>query len=56
MRWLIFVFFVSLGALLFVAAALARHVFQCAKLRRKPVASAGRAPGPHEEADQDLEP
>ncbi len=56
MRWLIIVLLVSLLALLFAAAGLARHIFECAKLRRKPVSGAGTAPDPAEEPDLDTEP
>jgi len=61
MRWLMMVFLVSLGVLLFAAAGVAHHIWlQRAKLRRKPPAGAGPAldpaRDPAEETDQELEP
>ena len=46
MRWLMIALLVSLGALLFVAAGVARHILlQRSVLRRKPPGSAGPVPG-----------
>jgi hypothetical protein len=56
MRWLIIALLVSLGALLFAAAGMARHIWvQRAKLRRKPPAGAGHAVGVREETDLESE-
>jgi hypothetical protein len=52
MRWLMISLLVSLVALLFVAAGVAHHIrAQHKLLRRKPVASAGEAFEPTEEAE-----
>ncbi|MGA2674565.1 MAG: hypothetical protein ABSE99_15200 [Terracidiphilus sp.] len=52
MRWLLIGLLVSLGALLFAAAALARHIWlQRAKLGFKPSAGPGRAVDPSGGAD-----
>jgi len=61
MRWLMIGLLVSLGALLFAAAGVARHIWlQHTKLRSEPAASAGPASGlafdPAEEPDHELEP
>ena len=55
MRWLMIGLLVSLFALLVAAAGVARHIYQRAKLRRKPVANIDLALDPPEEADQELE-
>ncbi|MGA2169538.1 MAG: hypothetical protein ABSG62_15110 [Terracidiphilus sp.] len=63
MRWLMIGLLVSLGALLFAAGALARHIWlQRASLRSNPDAGpvlhlvTNAAVDPVEEADQELEP
>jgi hypothetical protein len=53
MRWLLIAFLVSLGALLFAVAGLARHVWsQRAKPREESSVSLGHA----EESDLELKP
>jgi uncharacterized membrane protein len=56
MRWLLIVLLVSLAALLFAAAALARHIW----IRHKPHASSKASPDPAlyppEEHDVEVEP
>ena len=56
MRWLMIALLVSVFALLVAAAGVARHIYLRAKLRPKPVATAGTALDPAEEADQEPEP
>jgi len=57
MRWLIIVLLVSLGALLFAVAGVARHIWvQRAKLRRNPPADAAHPFGVREETDLESEP
>ncbi|MGA2569730.1 MAG: hypothetical protein ABSF23_04360 [Terracidiphilus sp.] len=53
MRWLVIVLLVSLGALLFAAAGVARHIWlHRARLRKLQTA----APGLAEESDQEAKP
>jgi hypothetical protein len=63
MRWLMIGLLVSLGALLFAAAGVARHILlQRARLHSNPDAGAGPAPAPAPNAalgpveETDLEP
>jgi hypothetical protein len=53
MRWLIIAFLVSVGALLFAAAGLARHIWL---QRAKPRDESSMAFGSAEESDLELKP
>jgi hypothetical protein len=56
MRWLLIGLLVSLGALLYAAAALARHIWlQRANFGFKPPAGAAPPPNPAREADTETE-
>jgi hypothetical protein len=56
MRWLLIGLLVSLGALLLVAAGVARHIWlQRAKLRHKPPVGDTAAQGQADESDVEIE-
>ncbi len=55
MRWLMIALLVSLGALLFVAACVARHIWQRARMRHNPPGSAGPVLDPAEESELEHE-